>query len=283
MRSALKVELRRAFCNYGLVFSIGLGGILAILAFFTNGSWGLSRYWLSYMEGDPTAIADAVEMGIVDTPLEIWMPKDGSSGKFYYFWITILPLLCVLPYGVTYLQDKKRGLINQLIYRMGKRNYYFSKFIACFLSGGTVAVIPLIINLLLCMCFLPLGLPILSTHFYPIGKIHAFSEVFYSRPALYVLIYLGFTFLLFGLLTCLCMTLALVVENQFALMLTPFALYYALHTFSIVGLNRIEWSIMNNANLYLVNKDTLYVYIIELVVLFLLDICVMIKIKKDVI
>ncbi|MFR1767404.1 MAG: hypothetical protein ACLSW1_07625, partial [Lachnospira sp.] len=146
MRQSLSVELRRAFCNRGFIIAIGLGGIMAVLAFFNTQAWTLSKYWLSYMAGESAAVESAVHMGFVDTPLEIWMPRYGASSKFYYLWITILPLLCALPYGTSYLYDKKNGLINQLIYRMNRKNYYLSKFITCFVSGGTISTFPLVLN-----------------------------------------------------------------------------------------------------------------------------------------
>lgn len=282
MKSALKVELKRAFCSWTFLFSIMFGSVLGIMAFFNTAGWKLSQYWIRYASGEAEAVSMAAKMGFVDTPLEIWMPRYGAGSKFYYLWITILPLLCVLPYGVTYLQDKKQGLINQLIYRMNKKNYYLSKLLTCFVNGGTIAVFPLIINLLLCMCFLPWGMPIRSTNVYPVGESNAFSDIFYTSPFLYVVIYLILTFVLFGLITSLCMIFALLVESQFALMLAPFVFYFAEHVLLSFGLNRSEWSLMSNANLYNVYSKTLLIYFIELMTLFLLNLCILIKVKRDV-
>lgn len=282
MRQSLSVELRRAFCSRGFIIAIGLGGIMVVLAFFNTQAWTLSKYWLSYMAGESAAVESAVHMGFVDTPLEIWMPRYGASSKFYYLWITILPLLCALPYGTSYLYDKKNGLINQLIYRMNRKNYYLSKFITCFVSGGTISTLPLVLNLLLCMCFLPWGMPLRSTSVYPIGESNAFSDVFYTKPLLYVMIYLLLTFILFGLINCLCLIFSLIEDNQFALMITPFVIYFAQHVLISFGLGRGEISFVNNANLYNVYSQTLYIYLLELLGLFIIDICVFIKIKKDV-
>lgn len=282
MRTALKVELKRAFLNWAFVFSIGLGSLLAILAFFNTGAWELSKYWLEYMSGDEMALAQASKMSYVDTPLEIWMPRYGTSSKFYYMWMVINPILCVLPYGVTYLNDKKHGMINQLVHRMGKRNYYVSKLLTCFISGGVVATVPLVLNLLVCMCFLPWGVPLNATCVYPVGPNNVFFEIFYSNPALYTLIFLLFNFVLFGLITSLCMVFALIEESSFALMVTPFVIYFAQHVLFCIGFRSSELSLLNNSSLYLVYKDSCYLYFIELLILLVIDLGILLKIRRDI-
>ena len=282
MKSALSVEFKRAFCSWGFLVAVLFGCVMAVLAFFNTDGWQLCRYWMRYMSGESAAVSHAVNMGFIDTPLEIWMPRYGAYSKFYYLWITILPLLCALPYGVSYLQDKKHGLINQLIYRMDKKNYYMSKFIVCFVSGGTIAIAPLIVNLLLCMCFLPWGMPIRSTSVYPVGEINAFSDVFYTHPLLYVVIYLSLTFVLFGLINCLCLVFALIEDNQFALVITPFVIYFAEHVLLSFGLGSSDISLMSNANLYNVYAKNLQLYLIELLCLLVIDLCIFIKVRKDV-
>ena len=65
-------------------------------------------------------------------------------------------------------------------------------------------------------------------------------------------------------------------------MITPFVIYFAQHVLISFGLGRGEFSFVNNANLYNVYSQTLYIYLLELLGLFIIDICVFIKIKKDV-
>lgn len=282
MKAALKVELKRAFVNKGFLFVMLFGSALAVLAFFTTKAWTFSKYWMEYVNNDPVAVQMADKLGFIDTPLEVWMPRYGAASKYYYLWITILPILCAIPYSITYFQDRKYGLINQLIVRMNRRNYYIAKLVTCFVSGGTVAIIPLIVNLLMCMCFLPWGMPLRATNVYPVSDSNVFSEIFYTRPELYVIIYLVFTYVLFGLINCLALIMTLIEDNRFALMITPFVIYYAQHVLCSFGFGHGEISLITNANLYNVFDSNFLIYIGELVLLLVVDLLILFKIKKDV-
>ena len=282
MREALGVEFKRAYKSRWYKFSILFGSILAMLAFFSTDGWNLCKYWMRYISGDESAVSMASKMGFMDMPLEIWMPRYGAHSKFYYLWIVILPLLCTVPYAITYFVDRQDGLINQLITRMGRRNYYIAKLLVCFVNGGTIAVVPLIVNLVACMCFLPWGMPLRSTNVYPVGESNAFSEIFYTKPFLYVLIYLVLTFILFGLITASTMLLSLLVENRYALITAPFILYFAEHVFLSFGLGNKEASLLSNANLYNVFSWNVKLYFLELFGLLIFDLLILYKIRRDV-
>ena len=65
-----------------------------------------------------------------------------------------------------------------------------SRYIVTFISAGLVAVIPLVFNLMVVMCFLPWGTPVRATGLYPVVTGNVFENVFYNYPLLYVIIYL---------------------------------------------------------------------------------------------
>ena len=63
--------------------------------------------------------------------------------------------------------------------RMTKKKYYMSRYIVTFISAGLVAVIPLVFNLMVVMCFLPWGTPVRATGLYPVVTGNVFENVFY--------------------------------------------------------------------------------------------------------
>lgn len=282
MGGGLVVELKKAFCNKVFYAVILIGIVAAIMAFFNSTAWGLSKYWLKYMAGDAVTVESALRSNYTDMPLEVWMPRYGTSNRYYYLWITILPILCVLPYGLSYYNEKRKGMINQLIYRMGRRQYFTIKLLVSFINGGCVAVIPMIVNLLMCMCFIPWGMPLLSTKLYPVVEGNVFDNIFYTRPFLYVCIYLGLMFILFGLINCLALFFVYFIDNAFALMITPFVLYFAEHVLFSLGFGRGELSLLNNSNLYNVFSINMWMYVVQLCILLIIDLLFLIRIKKDV-
>ena len=49
--------------------------------------------------------------------------------------------MAAIPYGSSYVEDKRSGLINQLILRCkNKKDYYITKFIVTFINGGTIEI-----------------------------------------------------------------------------------------------------------------------------------------------
>ena len=142
----------------------------------------------------------------------------GSTNYFFLF-----PILVSLPYGWSYCMERRSGYIQNVVVRTGKWRYYLSKYIALFLSGGLAMVIPLLFNFLLTAMFVPAITPdpyyITS---YGIISSSFLSEFFYTRPFLYVFLYLMVDFIYFGLISCLFAACAAFVKNHVIVVLLPF-------------------------------------------------------------
>lgn len=283
MNKLLRLELKRALGSWRFLIVIVLGCVMATLAFIYTPGFIIATNWYKYMHGDEMAASIIDKFNMVDTPLEIWMPRYGSSSTFYNTWITLLPVLTVIPYGIEYAREKKNGLINQYMIRINRGKYYVSKFITTFISGGLVAVVPLIFNLLLVMCFLPWGMPIRSSNLYPVVDNNVLIDVFYNAPSLYVLIYLVYVFVLFGLISCICLSFVYIEENIFALTITPFIIYFSGHVLLSFGLGMAGISLMNNASLYNTFSNNVGALLIQFAILLVADLAFFYRVRKDVI
>lgn len=283
MGKLLKIELKRALGSWEFYIVIMAGCLMGVLAFFDTSGFILAKNWYKYMHGDEMAAMIIEKMNMVDTPLEIWMPRYGSSSTFYNTWITLLPVLTVIPFGIEYAREKRNGLINQYMIRIKRSTYYASKFITTFISGGLVAVIPLVFNLLLVMCFLPWGMPLRATNLYPVIDSNVFNKIFYNMPAWYVVIYLIYDFVLFGLISCIALCFVYIEENIFALTITPFILYFSEHVLLTFGLGFAGISLMNNASLYNTYYNHVGALLIQFTVLIFMDATFFYRIRKDVV
>ena len=74
---------------------------------------------------------------------------------YYTLYIRLLPIMVVLPYAATYYTDRRTGIIRNYYCRTKKINYLIAKFTAVFTTGGIVAVLPLLVNLLATAMLLP--------------------------------------------------------------------------------------------------------------------------------
>ncbi len=279
----LRVELKRAIVNWKFALSVFIGCVFAALAFVSTPGFTIAKNWVKYMNGDEAAAMVINKMNMVDTPLEIWMPRYGSSSAFYSLWIFLLPVLIAIPYSNVYLMETKNGLINQFTVRVSKKAYYFSKFFALFTSGGLIAVIPLVFNLMLVMCFLPWGIPIKASMLYPMVDGNMFSKLFYTKPALYVLIYLLYTFVLFGLLSCLSIAIDLYKKNRLVAILIPFAVIVAEEVILTFGLGLERTSLRAAMNMYNLRIDTVVFIAVEFIIMAVVDIWFFLRPRKDVI
>ena len=82
-----------------------------------------------------------------------------ESFDIYTFWIGIegvsmgcylskylIPILAVLPFGWSFLSEQKKGYQIQTVSRIGKANYFISKYIATFISGALPTAFILLSN-----------------------------------------------------------------------------------------------------------------------------------------
>ena len=146
-RKIFKMEYKRAVRSRSTWISLGVGTAIAALHYFRN----ITPYvdiWLY----------ENVKQRYPYQVFEAWIGGSVShmEGMLYYI---ILPLLAVLPYSASFLQDIKSGYVKQIYTRAERKSYLLAKFSIVFLAGGIAAVIPLLLNFMLCMMSLPMLLP----------------------------------------------------------------------------------------------------------------------------
>lgn len=161
----------------------------------------------------------------------------GSSVYFFIF-----PLLVAIPYGWSFCNEHRIGYTRCMVLKTGKFPYYFAKYCAVFLSGGLTMVIPLVFNFLLTAMFVPAVCPDPSyLIWYAVNGASLMSELYYTYPAVYVLLYLAIDFLFCGLIACLSYSISTIYKNRVVVVLLPF--------FLLLGLNFAGVSIVYTSNL----------------------------------
>jgi hypothetical protein len=120
MLKSIVSSLRQAFGSHG--FGVGvIGTILCI--FFSSVNDILSAFRAEKL------IENGFHAGLISAAL--------SSDAF----TLALPILCVLPYTTSFVDDVKSGFIKEYLPRTTVRNYLTGKIVACALSGGAVLAI----------------------------------------------------------------------------------------------------------------------------------------------
>lgn len=240
-REICSIELKKAVRNKSFIFVITIGMILAVLSLI---------FWINQRNRD--SIMYTTEY--IYNPNTSWNTvynkwiggESGSLGSTVFFFV--FPIIIALPFGWSYASEKKSGYDKAMIVHNGKGRYFFAKYLATFISGGLAMVIPMMFSMMITMCVFPIDIPFVTGDiYYAIFSDSLFAELFYTKPYLYVLIYLILDFIMCGLLACICITATLIIRQKYVVMIIPMLIclgieYMSRYFFDINSSNNVEIS-----------------------------------------
>ncbi|MDD4700185.1 MAG: hypothetical protein PHV07_08030 [Oscillospiraceae bacterium] len=213
MTRILKIELKRAFCNKLFLISVVIGCLIAI----------------THVGLDTVPLASKLK---ITNGCYIFSVFDQWIGLKFTFWtslfFTIFPLLASIPFADSFLVDRKSGYIKNILTRTSKKNYYISKFIAVFLSGGFAVAIPLVFDFYLTSLFIPAVIPDISSGEFPLVANSTWVSIFYTHPFVYVFLYLLLIFVVSGILASVALAFSFIIKYQYVIALTPFLCFLAI-------------------------------------------------------
>lgn len=141
---------------------------------------------------------------------------------FPVYYILIIALIAAMPCAVNMYKDRKTGYIKNIFTRTSKKNYYIGQYAVAFISGGAVAVIPQIINILIVALILPSVQPYVGIGYCGISIGRMWEKIFYRNAYLYLAMYMVLDFVFFGLMNTLALSFSWLVKNTLSVILFPF-------------------------------------------------------------
>ena len=144
MKHMLKIEMERALKGAAFKIALIIGMIIVTVQFVKVGLHNALN---------PLEFFEYGGLTLPYTVIYTWI--GGSFNVYYTLYIRLLPIMVVLPYAATYYTDRRTGIIRNYYCRTKKINYLIAKFTAVFTTGGIVAVLPLLVNLLATAMLLP--------------------------------------------------------------------------------------------------------------------------------
>ena len=233
-----RIELKRAFHNRGMLLSLTIGCILSfahviqyqILPTYLNNGI-VTPEVTEFSKGRtvaPSAIAGA------------WLAGNPTNWAGFLFFL-LLPILAMLPFGVSYFSDRESGYLKNIYTRMPRKQYLTNKFLAAFLSGGTAVAIPLVLNLLCSMIFLPNLLPPVIHPYNFINPTRFLYELYFSCPLFYIGIFIVLDFLLGGMFACITLAVSYLSDYKVIVGIVPFFLQLGIHILATM-LGKLDYS-----------------------------------------
>lgn len=228
MNSIFKIELKKAFSNKLFLSAVIIATVIAVLCAVYN-------IQVMQIEKEYYQKTQQISGGGVNPDLPAyglynhWICQDFSSYLSSLFFM-LFPLFATVAYGWSFYTERKSGYIYSVITRTDKGRYYAAKYLAVFLSGGTVITIPVVINFLLVACYLPAVRPdMFYDMYYGVSAPGMFAELFYTYPLIYCILRMFVTFVFGGSVALISFALTFIVPNRVAVSVLPFLICLGLH------------------------------------------------------
>lgn len=238
-KRTLYLECKKAIRNRLFIIAIAIGCIVTLCSLIPQ----VKSYYrgIQVVNGFSEVFQHRNPHVAMNTLYNHWVGGEtytlGSSVYFFIF-----PLLVAIPYGWSFCNEHRIGYTRCMVLKTGKFQYYFAKYCAVFISGGLAMVIPLAFNFLLTAMFVPAVCPDPSyLIWYAVNGASLMSELYYTYPDVYVLLYLVIDFFFCGLIACLSYSISTIYKNRVVVVLLPF--------FLLLGFNFIGASIVYTSNL----------------------------------
>lgn len=217
MRNLLRIEIRKAIKNKWFFIAVGIGLILAVASAAGNA--------LTEFQSQSSGLQFIDQKNMQLAPLSLykfWIVTDFIQPTTDLYFL-LLPFLAALPYAWSLASELKSGSIRNALTRTTHLRCLAAKYAAAFLAGGLAITIPIVVNFLICACIMPDYLPdIYSVLYLGIADTNMFSQIYYTMPLLYVLLYTLVNFAFGGLWAALVMSLGAFVANRVALLAGPY-------------------------------------------------------------
>ncbi len=216
MKRILAIEIKRAFTSKGMIISFAFCMAIAMHQFIMYPQVGNNNSMF-----DTLVAQDRAGMSLPDYLWGAWIGGDAYLFHGYLYFL-IIPILAALPFGSSYLQDTKGGYVKNVFTRTPRWKYYLSKWIATFLSGGCVVIVPLILNFLLMTTIYSSMGPYPETFHTLIVSTSMLADLFYTNPFQYVFLYFVMIFVFSGLFATMSLLVTCLSDYSFIVLLLPF-------------------------------------------------------------
>lgn len=230
MNSLFKSEFKRQLTHNPLFWiCIAIGACLALLAAWIEIQIEFNTLEATLQQGNHLSYNTLLS---VISAYTAWIPTrigDFYSGLYYLLW----PLLATIPTAWILSNDSKEGVLEQQCLRIKKASVIRIKLYVSFISGGICSALPLILNFLVVICFLPLFTPKIYDEIYTAVPMNSlFSGLFYNSPLAYVITLSILAFIIGGLFSCVVSLFASLSKTKFQAI---FVSYFLLHLLAFLG------------------------------------------------
>ena len=226
LRILLRIEFKRAFKSKAFYICLAIGIALAAGSFINK-----AVPHMDVLKGF-TGNAASYPFSVYNS----WMGNFVGYEPFATAYLYVCMLYSALPYCGFFVRDNKNQYILQYYSRMSKNKVHAAKFITTFVIGGMLVSLPVLINLIATMMFIPALPPVENGLFIGTGK-SIMSNLFCDHTMIYVLIYIVQFFIYGGAFSVVSLAVSFTFNNVFLVIVSPFVAYYGVGVISTLSKN----------------------------------------------
>lgn len=259
MNKYYKLELKKSIGSKKYVLAFFMSFICLII--------GISEYIFGY--------EDLKSVG------SLYLFTESYSSGFYSILIFLSTIISSIPFALSYLEDKESYKFDELVSRVGKRKYFYTKLSVNALSGGLVLSSSLILYYIILLLIKGINVNDLNLLVFN----HSLSDSIINNQILYVSIEIIFSFIFGATFANLTLCLSTILKNKYLTIITP--IFF--HMFSSVILVNISaylnTQIIYSSSLYIgigYIPRIVYAIILNIISLFIAYISINNKLKFNI-
>lgn len=238
----MKIELKKAFNNKIMMIVIAIAILITMLNVISNMTiFQQYKTELNSMKEAETIISNPTFQAF--TLYGVWIGGENNTIGYSLFYF-LLSIFAVMPYGWSLVDEMQSGYVKNIFVRTKKSDYYISKYLATFLTGGVVVTVPLVINFMINAMFFPALLPEIIYPYYGMIQGTMWSKLFYEHPFVFEVLYMILDFVFSGLIATMCIGFAFWIKKRVLVIFLPFLLILALDYISSIHIVKYEISFM---------------------------------------
>lgn len=247
-------EFKRGVTRKAFILGTGILVIIMISSFICS-------------KNGASSVEDYINIFITKSSYYSFLPCNIDNGKIRNIIILLMPFITSLAYADSYLEDKKKEVTNFIYTRVSKNRYLLSKYSANFVIGGLTIFIPLVINFIILIMFLPSiePHPIIGYSIVPYD--YLFANIYYSHPIIYILLWMFIYFLYGGAFSSISLGVSTVVKNKIGVLSSSFII---LTIISII-IEVTNLPIKEPTNIYSFGYESLSTIVIRFLIIVILS------------
>lgn len=182
MLGIIKEEMNRAMKSKGMLLALTIGITIVMIH--------IIHYIISFHYANQMIDFEKYPIIYPATVCDKWIEGNTFTMESFLYFL-LLPIIAVLPFGTSYLTDNQSGFLKGIYMRISRKKYLIAKYISSFVAGGIAVILPLSVNLMCALIFLPNLDPQVVSGQSLIRAATVFHELYYSNPLIYLVLFFG--------------------------------------------------------------------------------------------